>query len=510
MMFRLNVKNNSGSLKGPEFTYTRESGKFEEICMKNIKAPVFILGILAMLFAGCFNPTNAISPKQGDPASTDSEPFMIDVLIGKDTGEARSIAGPDAARIKGDIRNIIQLIVVNDKGAIVAFDEVRRGSDNEKEAKLRVEALTFNKKYNFLLLMGHWERDYDAESGGNYEYKKNPPTLLAAGLAEKTITGNGTVNVPMWPIVVDTVFTTSANDVPSRIVEPVVAEGKPLVVNLLPFDWKVTWTLKRGNTGDSGLTDLIQAQKKASSGSGDNLLLKSQKTIVREAGSTLIKDTTVTGNAVTLSISDYTSGVKRIGTSASVNFNLEYIPFNKTGAGIWTAFNNKSKFDLSGNNTPVWIIRNGVNDEAQNSATDFKQFGNNQKVNGNGAVSFVVKADTPDPNKPKDGDLVIKDGEFKGPASSCTPEVTFTTSGYTGEASLYYAVTSGGAAAPGYSAYEALGLVKPGTHCKSIKLPKGNENYDVYILIAKGGKVSVPIMINTATGGTSVVPEWPK
>jgi hypothetical protein len=59
--------------------------------------------------------------------------------------------------------------------------------------------------------MGHWERDYDAEKNaedGKYQYTADPPALLAAGLKEQEIKGSGKVTVTMWPIEVDTVFTT--------------------------------------------------------------------------------------------------------------------------------------------------------------------------------------------------------------------------------------------------------------------------------------------------------------
>jgi hypothetical protein len=75
------------------------------------------------------------------------------------------VAGPDASRVKRDTRNIIQLIVVDGSGNIATFDEVRRGSDVEMEAELRIESIAFGEKYYFLLLMGQWDRDYAAENG---------------------------------------------------------------------------------------------------------------------------------------------------------------------------------------------------------------------------------------------------------------------------------------------------------------------------------------------------------
>jgi hypothetical protein len=92
--------------------------------MKHAKlSSLFLSGFLALVLAGCFNPITAIPPKTGDPVT---DPFTIDIIIGKD-GSARTVAGPDADRIKGDIRNIIQLVVVDKlTRQIAAFDEVQQ------------------------------------------------------------------------------------------------------------------------------------------------------------------------------------------------------------------------------------------------------------------------------------------------------------------------------------------------------------------------------------------------
>jgi hypothetical protein len=168
-----------------------KTAKLASFFAKGSKLP----GILALLLAGCFNLITVIPPKTaGNPLM---EPFSVDVLIGKDTRTlARSVAGPDADRVKRDLHNIIQLVVVDTTGNIVAFDEVRRGSDAKNEAELRIESIPFGQKYYFLLLMGHWERDYAGDD--LYKYTANPPTLLSAGLREQTVT--------MWLIVVDTAF----------------------------------------------------------------------------------------------------------------------------------------------------------------------------------------------------------------------------------------------------------------------------------------------------------------
>jgi hypothetical protein len=264
------------------------------------------LGILVLFLAGCFNPITVIPPKQNDTAI---DPFTIDILIGKDTEDARSIAGPGPDRIKGNIRNIIQLIVVDNSGSIVAFDEVRRKNDAETEGVLRIDSITFGQTYYFLLLMGHWERNYDGENSGNYVYTEKPPTLLAAGLKEQHVTGSGKVTVTMWPVVVDTVFSTD-----TLTAQPVVNTGKPEAVSLYPLDWNVTWTIKRGLTGN-GLTDLVRAQKIPSPSAGDDLLLRSTpQTLAREGTEAEEwEEAVLTGNTLTRSIEAYTSGFYRIG-----------------------------------------------------------------------------------------------------------------------------------------------------------------------------------------------------
>ncbi|MDR2742780.1 MAG: hypothetical protein LBB98_11605 [Treponema sp.] len=72
--------------------------------MKNLKSSALFVSLsLAILLAGCFNPITAIPPKQGDPRS---DPFTVDILIGKD-GYARTVAGPDSAAIKGSLCNTL-------------------------------------------------------------------------------------------------------------------------------------------------------------------------------------------------------------------------------------------------------------------------------------------------------------------------------------------------------------------------------------------------------------------
>jgi hypothetical protein len=431
-------------------------------------------------------------------------------MIGKD-GTARAVAGLDSTLIRGDIRNIVQLIVVDDSGNIAAFDEVRREKESDTEAVLAINSITFGQTYHFLLLMGHWERNYAAETGGNYAYTSDPPTLMAAGLkADHLVTGSGKITVVMWPLVVDTKFTTNDSDVPIalRTAEPGTDNGKPEKASLLPVGWNVVWTIRRGINGN-GLSELVRAQKKTNRDAGDLLLLKSGETIAKGTGKTtpavsiLNSRNELASNEITLDIESYTSGPGRIQTTGSASFKLKYVPFNLTGAA-WGGFNGDSVFTLSGNNAPVWIIRNGINDQAQNDQTDFTSLGNGS-ANGNGAVSFVVTAGNPgdgDNPNPNGEYLLIRDGAFKGPASSKKPDISFTTEGYTGNGTVYYAVVDAGAPAPAYSAYTGnLGSLPAGKgHRKPITVSAANGDYDIYVIVVKGGAVSVPLIINTKTG----------
>ncbi|MDR0386626.1 MAG: hypothetical protein LBH57_01185, partial [Treponema sp.] len=83
------------------------------------------------------------------------------------------------------------------------------------------------------------------------------------------------------------------------------------------------------------------------------------------------------------SIGTYTNGFAKIGTTGAVNFEMKYVPFNLTAKGPWETVELRSAFTEG--DMPVWIIRNGVNDLAQDEYTDFSGAWNGT-ANGNGAV----------------------------------------------------------------------------------------------------------------------------
>ncbi|MDR2740568.1 MAG: hypothetical protein LBB98_00195, partial [Treponema sp.] len=221
---------------------------------------------------------------------------------------------------------------------------------------------------------------------------------------------------------------------------------------------------------------------------------------------------------ITQSLKDYTEGFGHIGETGSVNFRLEYVPFNLTGEeenpekNPWTEYDLESVFDLRGNNVPVWIIRNRINDKAQDDNTDFTAFHNignpgtgpsgGEKPNGNGAVRYRI---APNISAEENG-LKIENGKFLGPVDSETPDISFTTSGYKDTAEVYYAVVlhTDQSVPPDYSDYTLLGDPVEANEWQ-IPINLGDDqvgkDYDVYVIIYKDGEVSAPVVINTLRGG---------
>jgi hypothetical protein len=100
--------------------------------------------------------------------------------------------------------------------------------------------------------------------------------------------------------------------------------------------------------------------------------------------------------------------------------------------------------------------------------------------------------------------LRIKDGEFKGAVAPNKGTIAFTTAEYSGTGNVYYAVVTANAPALGYSAYTLLDTLIANRHGKTVQLPgPASNNYDMYVLVMKGGEISVPIVINTTSGGQS-------
>jgi hypothetical protein len=362
---------------------------------------------LALPLTACLNPLSVISPENNFPANIahpsqktpvkepssgipGGEPFTVDVWAGSPDDEAaRAITGPDADQIKAagpaGIRNFMQLIVVDDiKKEIVAFDEVRKESNDQEFATLVVQGLTYGQKYHFLMLMGHWERNYG--QGTDYEYHEDRmPTLLAAGLTSLPVIRGQKVSIQIYPVVVDTKFIINGNMPVNAVLGKNLLDAGP---------WNIEWEVTRGSAGADGLATLLNAENALRSSAVAAAGLRSGA-VVRGEGINSGNDTAqpvirIGNNRFTLDVSTYT-GTDQEDMPNSANLSLDYIPFNlDTG---WSAYNGESKFDLSGTKTPVWVIRNGVNDLAQDENTLFAAgttWGAN--YNGNGAVAFNVNS----------------------------------------------------------------------------------------------------------------------
>jgi hypothetical protein len=487
--------------------------------MKTVRPVVlFVFGILAALLAlGCSNPI-AASPGEAAAAGSGTEPesytdldspFTVTFTIRQD-GTARSVASLGSQQLgSGGIRNFVQLVAVDQTTKEIAgLAEARQNSSTNTHFALTLEGLTKGKTYAFLLLMGYWEHT-------NYTYTAGPPTLLCAGLTPNqglNSTGNTTVTITMYPLVVDTKFERTTDGL---IIEPKIVDGKPEPAYITPGTWKTIWTVPRleGGVQNGFENPLVKAQKIINSSWGDVLKIKSRKFFSSSLNA--IEDSaTSTPHFFNYNI----AGTMVKGSSGWTTFNLEYVPFNLLAAGDsnpWTPYNAKSKFILTGTNTPVWIIRNGVNDSAQTVNTDFVNFSNNNpSFNGNGGVRFEVGLPPFPPPPPIDPTpLTVDDGKFSGDPYRLSPVIEFTTGGYTsGTAEVWYAKVPAETSAPSNADYDWLqGSVGPGgPHQKTIAVPSSlwspsGKEYDVYVVIYKDGKVSAPEIISSSDAGTIIV-----
>jgi hypothetical protein len=496
--------------------------------MKVVKPFIFLaIGFMVILFAGCF-PAVGIQDGQGTdgPAMPDAEPFTMTVYIGPQSGQGRAISGPTITDVKSGLYNFIQLIVIDESGAIVAYDESRREKSDEDETILRIDSLPFGMEVHFLLLLGHWERDYAADTVANgvttFAYKDNvKPVLLAAGYQNKQIEGSETITITMWPLVVDTKFTATGT--------AMIEGGIGRAAELLPgFDWNVRWNIRRNTAGANGLEYLLAAQRAVYPNSTE--LSVGGKKFIRDGveipipGSTSVQD-------LLLNLGQYE--VSDIGVSHWANFYMEYIPYNLANAATWREYDDESIFDFAGG-APVWIIRNGLNNVRQDENTTFDssllgRMTGSTRYNGNGAVVSTAKeekgfTDTdPEDNVPDgteddddDGfpddlgdadehDLIIYNGKFLGPETSANPAISFKTAGYDGTAKVYYGIVEAGGE---YNAGNPLPYSEftqaftelyaaGGPHTATVTLPDANTEYDIWLVFLKDGKMSNRIAINT-------------
>ncbi|MDR0376277.1 MAG: hypothetical protein LBH70_00620 [Spirochaetaceae bacterium] len=353
---------------------------------------------------GCFNPAYIETPVSADPVDHSSDDdalgsFTITVAIGNSQEASRAAVGPDYDAIKyGPIRNFVQIIVVDEEGKLADFEEAHREDPGDTTAVLRV-IVPPGKTYHFLALMGC--RDSD-----------EPPTLLAAGFKTMPIgTTQTRIQILMQPLVVDACFTSER--VPlgwpdeKKTVEARTGKKSPLLLGDEWGAWKIEWTIQKGFVYGAGDT--------APGGDGLETLLTARKAIDSEATEPVFKSKRWTNNGVEAQGQISVEGQRVswtlenlvVNAEGAVNFKLEYVPFGGSANFDWSGYNEESELNLA-EEGPVWIIRNGINDAAQDGSTDFTHVGVDGK-NGNGGVKYKAL----DPKGNEDGDDFINRDEME-------------------------------------------------------------------------------------------------
>jgi hypothetical protein len=432
--------------------------------MRNAILAVLLGFSLTALLAGCFDVVNVVPPDGKGPEITppgteEDQPFPVNIKVSKD---ARSIVSATSHDIKfNGLRNFAQLIVVGprrdegivtDPEAIVAYGESRKKTATDTSGSLQISGMTEGDTYKFILLMGYWEWDPDKNKQDGpttiLGYNEDAsPVVLAAGFYEEEYKGGDIITVMMYPLVIETVFETIGTKE-----EPEV--GQPTSLQLNGNPWIVTWKIdERG----------FQALRNAHSRTDDQLPVVSgtyfkQIASQPDPDKKAISDTKLISNPLVFDIGKYEK-LDDIKTG-TVYFNVEYVPGATTLN--WGDWNNISCFTLLEDKTPkppIWIIRNGLNDKAQDGKTDFSQAGiDSAAYNGNGGIVFTVAKGftdnngngfpdgTVDENGKEDvgfpyglgaassEDLILGNGSFNFKDFT----VGFSTAGYSGDATVYY------------------------------------------------------------------------
>jgi hypothetical protein len=286
--------------------------------------------------------------------------------------------------------NYVQFIVMEDTSsgdeAIAAVDDADAGGS----ISVRVAP---GKQYHLLYLWGHKNGLSDQE-----------PTLLVSAYGWVEVKpGNNPVIMPLVPLVVDTavykVGEASPLDYTTGVPLDVIADAQ--------YRAEVKLGAKQAGTAASGdglwplkLADPvtrrlgIHARNKGAapgsfeSGIGDNGYFggnaadptvnsdMAAATVTLTANAGYYGDaSSPVGTAVSNSIGDTGSSYTFTpNADGKFYFNMKYTPFAVT-ADHW---NTKT------NNAPAWVIRNGLNDDAQDADTDFTVIGGGK--NGNGAI----------------------------------------------------------------------------------------------------------------------------
>jgi hypothetical protein len=500
-------------------------------------------GILVFFLAGCLNPITIAPPGDSPPAGTPAgvqeipdgdQPFTLTLAItGKDGAGStdRSIAGLRYNDIKlsgTGVRNYMQLIVTNASGVIVSYSESRQESYVSTMGTLTTEPLDIANTYNFLFLMGHWEKEYTSDpTDGTYKTYSaadSPLTLMAAGYLDdiQIEAGENEITITLYPITVDVKLETRAEPTVTCETDMSTTSGAPVLLKIPGprTQWRIICEILKDVQAE-GLELLLQSEGKAST---DSLSTTASAKIVNgsssilpnnyQGGSTFSFDWTLSNPA---SPADLAAG--------SFNFNLDVYPFGKNTQSAWSAVLGNGTYSITA--PPKWIIRNGVNNKAPDGQTNYRPrslTGSPSDTpwsatkNGNGAIAYQVT-----PDVAAAAALQLANGEFKSENSSAhTAEVTFTPSGtMLSTATLYYAITdlltdSEGdlvlPPAPAYSAYvaavSAASFIAGSENTVTLdesQFSFGGGDICVWLLLYKDGYVSNALPIPSGT--VSLVPE---
>jgi hypothetical protein len=368
----------------------------------HIGAAALVLGGIlaaAALLWGCLNPLSMDAPAGNaagsvEPGTGEAEgdfTFILRVGVAGGEAEPRDIVGPRSGDIRfGNIRNIVQVIVVDSFGEVADFQQAIRKNDDEVSTTIYIKNLFPGQRYHFLVLAGYRDRNYDKESpGGNYDFKTTDPTLLAAGFLPDWERGSGnTVTIAMKFLTVDTVFTYKTKD---NTVVNLDAKLPSDGDNWLPTDAvdpKIVWKLSAGLSNLLAARNQIIKQPPVITNVGE--LFLTQKTYTEkddwvDASSNMVDDD------MTLTLDIAPPSDPSIAPVAAFNL-TGYVPFG-FDIDIMNTF--KELSDDKTEDPLSWIVRNGVNDEAQVTETVFPNPGGptnpiwDNTLNGNGGIPYA-------------------------------------------------------------------------------------------------------------------------
>jgi hypothetical protein len=307
---------------------------------------IFLTAVLLTTCSDFFAPHAIPGKAKNQGPLLDETPFEVTIHM-ENRDNAGQTANSLAARTIADdtdifgkgVWNYAQIIVVEDDGKrIVTWDEYRTNGIN-KDGSLWIgsKRIDMSQKYTFLLLMGHWERDYeDAGPGKEYIYKEAPPTLLAAGYT-KVIPGEvpqGGIVITMYPIVMHVNFSGKksgeGNTISLASTINKNEEIEPVLLELADSgaEWTANWTISR-----AGLIKLLETEGWTKDTGGFNSLFpdntREALILAGETDETPARyplSVDYASGKASLDITDYVKGMTETETGY-VNFNLKYLPF---------------------------------------------------------------------------------------------------------------------------------------------------------------------------------------